>query len=143
MDRCRRLDYRIRGYRPPQSRWTADLTEETLCYHNFEWLATSRHALGGATHPWLERRIVKIPIAIADDPLYRDGMSYADWESTLLATIDGSDFTAVSLHDCYGDFWIAQYPRLLAALQARGVLRTFDAVADDTIVASAAPGTAA
>lgn len=138
LERCREVDYRIRGYRPPQSRLTRELTHERLCYHNFEWLATSRAKLGNLREPVLERRLVTIPIALDDYALYRGVMTYQDWEQQLLATVEASPFTAVSLHDCYGDFWLDHYPRLLDALQSRGTLRTFDEVADEAIVTNAA-----
>ena len=43
------IDYRIKGYRPAQSRITAELTDANLAFHNFEWLASSRYSLGD--HP--------------------------------------------------------------------------------------------
>jgi hypothetical protein len=137
------VDYRIRGYRPPQSKWTAELTEERLCFHNFEWLATSQYALGGCRAPVLDRRIVKIPIAMDDFALYRDRLPYPAWEAKVLEAVKRESFTAISLHDCYGDFWLAHYSRLLATLRSLGTLRTFDEVADIAIVSAASPRAAA
>src|SRR5262249_41953828 len=37
--KCRDLDYRIKGYRPPQSKITPELSDKNLLFHNFEWLA--------------------------------------------------------------------------------------------------------
>ena len=42
---CREIDYRIKGYRATQSKITAELTDENLCFHNFEWLASSAYSL--------------------------------------------------------------------------------------------------
>ena len=44
--RAATVDYRIKGYRPAQSRLTAELTDDNLAFHNFEWLASSRYSLG-------------------------------------------------------------------------------------------------
>ena len=50
-------------------RITAELTDENLCFHNFEWLASSAYSFGFA-EPRLQNRIVKIPIHFDDFPMY-------------------------------------------------------------------------
>lgn len=44
--RCRRLDYRLRGYRAPRSRITDEQTDPLLAWHNFEWFSGSVRSLG-------------------------------------------------------------------------------------------------
>ena len=46
LGRCRAVDYRLKGYRTPQSLITDELTDENLCFHNFEWLGSSTRSLG-------------------------------------------------------------------------------------------------
>jgi len=132
--RCRQIDYRLRGYRPPQSRITMGLHDRHLAYWNFEWLASSAHSLG-ASEPRLENGIVKIPVHIDDHALYR-GQPYGEWERSVLDLAERRDFAAISLHDCYASFWIDRYPALLAKLAGLGVSRTFDEVADGVLRAS-------
>ena len=43
---CRRVDYRVKGYRPTQSRLGRDTAESRLAYFNFEWLASSSRSFG-------------------------------------------------------------------------------------------------
>jgi peptidoglycan/xylan/chitin deacetylase (PgdA/CDA1 family) len=136
--RCRAVDYRIKGYRVPQSRMTPELTDENLCFHNFEWLASSAHGWG-FDEPRLEKRIVKIPIHFDDFPMHHDGMPWEEWERRALAAIEERDFTAFGLHDCYGDHWLPHYASFLQKLRARGTLRTMTEVADDVFLREAGP----
>ena len=55
-------------------------------------------------------------------------MPYEQWETRALAHVRDSEFLALSLHDCYGPTWIAQYPAFLGRLQAQGTLQTLDQV---------------
>src|SRR5438132_14160243 len=59
LQKCREIDYRVKGYRPPQSRITSELSDTRLAFHNFEWLASSAHSLQTSL-PELRNRIVKI-----------------------------------------------------------------------------------
>ena len=136
---CRRVDYRIRGYRPPQSRLTPDLGDERLCFHNFEWLASSARSLGHS-EPTMQRRLVKIPIQLDDYPMYHVALPYEVWEQRALATMELAPFVAFSLHDCYGAYWLPRYRRLLDAVRARGALWTLDEVANEVILRHAWPG---
>jgi hypothetical protein len=128
LPRCRKIDYRIKGYRPPQSRVTPELSDENLCHHNFEWLAVSEHYLQIAA-PEMRNRIVRIPIAMDDFDLHRT-LPYDRWEARLLEKVwRRQEFTAISLHDCYGDRWLPNYERLLEKLRPLGTFKTLDEVA--------------
>jgi len=143
LERCRDVDYRLRGYRPPRSRIGADLSDEQLCYYNFEWLASSSYSLGGRRRPELVDRLVRLPILFDDFPLYRRQLSWEQWSARALTAAGSGSFLALSLHDCYGDLWLHGYERLLEALLRCGSLRTLDEVANDCILAAAAPPPAA
>jgi hypothetical protein len=45
LPQCREVNLQIRGYRAPQSRVTAELTDYAPSYYNFEWLATGLRSL--------------------------------------------------------------------------------------------------
>ncbi|HEX5931811.1 MAG TPA: hypothetical protein VFY74_08710, partial [Methyloceanibacter sp.] len=76
---CRDVDLRVRGYRPPRSRITAELSDYNLTFWNFEWLASSVFSLGSEACR-IENGLVKIPIAIDDYPLVTRAVDYQDWE---------------------------------------------------------------
>jgi hypothetical protein len=137
LERLRQIDYRIKGYRAPRSLITPEISEERLCYHNFEWLASSAHSLG-IELPVMLNRLARIPIRFDDFDLYRpDGaMRYEEWEHRALSSLSETDFAAFSLHDCYADFWIAHYRDLLSQVRALGTLKTLDEVAGEVILAS-------
>ena len=125
--RCRTIDYRLKGYRVPKSRMTPELTPANLCYHNFEWLASSRRSLG-TSHPVLNDRVVYIPVHFDDWVLHRRRMHYREWEAQVIAGIAAADFVAFGLHDCYADHWLPFYERLLRKVRDLGVCSTLDAV---------------
>jgi hypothetical protein len=129
---CRTVDYRIKGYRVPGSRLTAELTDAQLCAHNFEWLASSAQSLA-FTDPAMTRGVVRIPIHFDDFPLHTGRMAYPEWEQRALETIRSRQFTAFGLHDCYADRWLASYPSFLAQLRSIAALKTADEVAFDVI----------
>lgn len=134
--RCRDVDYRIKGYRAPQSQLYADLTEKNLLYHNFEWLASSAYSFGFDT-PQLQNRIVKIPILFDDHTLYARTLNYAKWEQDALAKIAGHAFVAFGLHDCYAPFWLPHYRGFLAKIQGQGEFQTLNQVAANVFLANA------
>jgi hypothetical protein len=138
LPRCRDIDYRIKGYRPPQSRLTSELTDENLCFHNFEWLACSVTALE-IRQPAMHNRIVRIPILFDDYDLYRRAMNYEEWEAISFQKIENSDFVAFSLHDCYAPFWLSHYERFLERVQKSGELATLDDIAGQVTLANALP----
>lgn len=133
---CRGVDYRLKGYRPPQSRLTPGLADRHLSHHGFEWLASSAASLRRTT-PTLENGIVKIPILFDDYGMFRDGEPFERWRENALAAIDAHDFVAFGLHDCYADHWLPHYAELLAEVRARGRLRTLDEVAAEVALAHA------
>jgi hypothetical protein len=137
LQRCRELDYRLKGYRLPKSRLTAETTDERLAYHNFEWLAGSPRSVG-ADAPALRNRLVRLPVALDDYSLYTGALSYEDWEAGLLERVRREPYTAVGLHDCYAGWWLKAYPRLLERLAAAAELRTLDEVSADAIIHAAA-----
>ena len=134
--RCRNVDYRIKGYRPPQSKIAPELTIENLSYHNFEWLASSVHSIK-TNLPKLEKGIVNIPIMFDDYSMYKDKISYEEWESKAIETIEENDFVAFCLHDCYGNFWLPHYKNFLSKIQNKGKFKTFNQVADEMFLANA------
>ncbi len=129
---CRKVDYRIKGYRPPQSRITDELAGDRLPWHNFEWLASSfRFAV-----PRLENRLVKIPILLDDFPLHTGKLTYGAWHRRALDAIRTRDFVAVSLHDCYSAHWLPYYDQLLEDIKTLAHPRTKDEVAADLYIAA-------
>jgi hypothetical protein len=125
----------VRGFRPPQSRITAEWDDFNLVYRNFEWCGTSSRELGSL--PALRDHLVKIPIKLDDFPLFKAAMPFSEWERRLIAEIENSEFLAFGMHDCYADLWLPHYPALLEKIARLGEIRTFDAVADDAIFAGA------
>ena len=134
--RCRRVDYRLKGYRVPQSQMTQELTDANLSFHNFEWLASSAHGFG-FLEPRMENSVVKIPVLFDDFPLYKHGMSFAEWESRALQRIAENEFAAFGLHDCYGGFWLPHYRGFLEKLRSLGTLKTFNQVAAEVTLSQA------
>jgi hypothetical protein len=134
---CRDVDYRLKGYRIPQSRPTRELTDENLLFHNFEWLASSSSATGIPT-PELRAGIVRVPVHIDDFDLYTREASFGDWRRRLRETVAAHEVAVVSLHDCYAPLWLDRYAEVLADLQSVGELRTLDEVAADVVLAAAA-----
>jgi hypothetical protein len=136
LSRCRAVDYRLKGYRTPQSRITAELTDENLCFHNFEWLASSAHSFG-FDKPCLQNRIVKVPIHFDDFAMYREGLTYDAWEAKAIATIENNHFAAFGLHDCYGEFWLPRYAGFLEKIRGLGRLVTMNQVAEEVFLQNA------
>ena len=136
LNRCRELDFRVKGYRPPNSRITPELTDANLCFHNFEWLASGVRSLR-ASAPRMENRLVKIPILVDDFDLYR-GVPYEEWERRVLETLRRHEFGTVCLHDCYAQLWLPYYRDFLARIQELGRPRTLDEIAADVTFAQAA-----
>ena len=127
--RCRQVDYRIKGYRPPQSRMTWELSAKRLCRRNFEWLATSSSKLGGAKGPEVRAGLVYAPIFLDDFPLYKGTSAYLQWEADILDVVAGQRFAAIGLHDCYADRWLHSYRDLLRRLRQHAETASLDQVA--------------
>lgn len=128
--RCRTIDYRLKGYRPPQSVLTGELSDTNLCYHNFEWLGCWIPPQK-ARLPYLENRLVKIPMQLDDWPIYCEKVSYTDWEKAALNTVQENEFTAIGLHDCYAQYWIDHYESFLRKLGDLGELKTIESAANN------------
>jgi hypothetical protein len=133
LQRCRQVDYRIKGYRPPQSRITCDASDARLAYYNFEWMASSAWSLGFAL-PRLENAIVKIPIAFDDFDLFQKRITIDQWIKRALDTVRENEFTAFSVHDCYASCWLNRYEELLNALSGLGEFKTLDEVCAQTLL---------
>lgn len=133
---CRRVDYRLKGYRTPRSVLTAELSPDTLCYWNFEWLASSARSFGLAEPRW-EERVAKLPVHLDDFPLYRGAVEYDAWETRVVETIAAQSVTVIGLHDCYAPFWLPQYARFLDRVRQLGTLRTLDEVAAELLFRNA------
>ncbi len=136
LGRCREIDYRLKGYRPPQSKITGELTDENLLLHNFEWLASSVSSLG-VHRPELRHGLVKIPIAFDDWNLYRGSTTWQAWQQQALQTIERSEFVAFSMHDCYAQFWLPHYVSFLEKVAALGTFKTLNEVLNLTIMSHA------
>ena len=136
LPRCRDIDLRVRGYRPPKSQITRELTDENLTYHNFEWLASSSRSFG-YNDGILQNGIVKIPIHQDDHSLFAGRKDYAQWESELLERVRSSPLVGFSLHDCYAGRWLDRYPALLEKLSRLGKFATADEVSDRMYLAAA------
>jgi hypothetical protein len=133
--KCRQVDYRVKGYRPPRSKITPELKDENLCFHNFEWLASSAYSLG-MKFPEMRNRIVRIPILFDDFELHRSKMKYEQWEEKAVEMLRQNDFVAFCLHDCYAHYWLPHYREFLRKIMRFGTLKTLNQVADEVILES-------
>ena len=137
LQRCREVDYRIKGYRPPRSVITPELSDRHMLFHNFEWLASGPMSLGTPV-PRMREALVRLPIPFDDSPMYRAGMRYEEWERKALGFIAESEFAAIGLHDCYAPHWLPQYRGFLEKVANLGELKTLDEVAAEVTLESAA-----
>lgn len=137
LQRCREVDYRLKGYRPARSRISPELSDRNLLLHNFEWIASSPRSLGAAA-PVLRDALVRLPIAWDDFPMHDAGLPYPEWERIALDRVAGSDFTAIGLHDCYARHWLPHYRGFLDRVAEVAELRTLDDVAAEVTLRSAA-----
>ncbi len=133
--KCKDVDYRIKGYRPPQSKITSELTTANLAFNNFEWLASSAHSLN-IKKPILDSGIVKIPIMFDDYSMYKDKVSYQDWEDRAIRTVEENDFVAFCLHDCYAQYWLPHYKSFLNKISELGKFKTFNQVAEEEFLSN-------
>ena len=128
LQECRRVDLRVRGYRPAQSRITSELSDYNLTRFNFEWFACGARSLGH-TGCKLENGIAKIPIHLDDYPLFR-GKPYEQWENELLSHARANPVFSFGLHDCYAGRWLARYRDLLSKLADIKSFATADEICD-------------
>lgn len=132
---CRSVDYRIKGYRHYQPQITSEVSDNDLCYYNFEWVAIDEKTPGAK--PTLQNRVVKIPVFCDDYEMYQHNIPYETWENKVIERIKQSDFVALGLHDCYANYWLSHYSNFLEKISALGQLRTFDEVAYQVFWANA------
>jgi hypothetical protein len=139
--RCRQIDLRVRGYRPLRSRLTPALTDYSLSYYNFEWLASSTRGLSragrnigtpGTTGCRLQNGMVKIPILTDDRAMATGQMNYPEWRQRLLTKAADKTLLSFGLHDCYAGCWIDCYPELLETVSKHGRFVTADELCDMT-----------
>jgi hypothetical protein len=135
---CRSVDLRVKGYRPPKSRITPELTDYRLSLFNFEWFACSVRGLGQADCR-LQRGIVKIPIQV-DDYALSLGQAYEQWEAGLLDLAHTTAFLSFGLHDCYADKWLPRYEDLLDTLAGVGQFVTAEDICAELFLAGASAG---
>jgi len=133
--KCRQIDHRVKGYRPPQSKLTPELSDRNLCFYNFQWLASWADSLR-TTLPRMENRVVKIPILFDDYDMYKSKMKFEDWERKAIDMTKGNDFVAFCLHDCYGGYWLPHYQEFLEKIGGLGNFRTLDEVANKVTLGS-------
>ena len=136
LSRCRKVDYRIKGYRPPRSKITWELQDRNLCYHNFEWLASLSNSLKSKC-PKIENRIVKIPILFDDFDMHSKKIKYKEWEQLAIDMIKQNYFVAFCLHDCYSNYWLPHYEEFLEKIKNLGTFKTLDEVSAEIILGSA------
>jgi hypothetical protein len=136
LPRCREVDYRLKGYRLPQSLRTPETSDTNLAFHNFEWLASSSWWLK-LDSPVLQNRLVILPVTLDDFDIYRGLLTYDEWEGELLDHVERAPYTAVGLHDCYAHLWLPRYAELLEKLRSRARLRTLDEVSADILMSAA------
>jgi hypothetical protein len=127
LKRCREINLKVRGYRPPRSIITPELTDYRLSYHNFEWLLNAAGTMA-SPDPRLENGIVKIPVHLDDYPLASGALTFPEWRAAALRLADERSFVAIGLHDCYAGCWLGAYAELLEQLAQRGALWTCDDV---------------
>jgi hypothetical protein len=133
--RARAVDLQVRGYRPPRSILTAELSDYDLAYLNFDWLLNSAWSFG-FEEPRLDHGVAKIPIHLDDYDLFRGALDYDAWLARVRVLLRTRRFVAIGLHDCYGAAWLPRYGELLEELGAAGRLATADEVADELFRAS-------
>jgi hypothetical protein len=134
--RCRLVDRRVRGFRPPGSFRTPEWSDQNLVSRNFEWYATSPWRVG-SDRPVMQNRLVKIPLRFDDFSLYKNRVPFVDWEKWALGLIEQGDFVAFGLHDCYADFWLPHYGAFLEKIASLGSFKTLDDAANETLFANA------
>lgn len=135
LPRVRRVDLQVRGYRPPRSQLTAELTDHALSYWNFDWLLCSPNGLG-FRDVRLVNGLVKIPAHLDDFRMHTGDLDRDEWLRRMRTLLATEPFVGIGLHDCYAATWLDWYGDLLDELAATGELRTCDDIADATFLAS-------
>jgi hypothetical protein len=132
LDKCREIDYRLKGYRPCHSESNSGLNDMDLCYHNFEWIAEDNSTPSAL--PMLQNRLVKIPVAFHAHEIPQRGITYDYWESQVLASIEKNEFGAIGLCGSSASHWLPYYSRLLERLGALGSFVTLNDIANQVFL---------
>jgi len=136
LKRVREIDLRVKGYRPPQSIITQEVTAASLTYYNFEWLLSSSQSLRTLA-PLLHNGIVRIPVHLDDYPLYAQKLPLGAWINHVADLLSSPlPVVVIGLHDCYARSWMPEYPRLLEWLKSRGEVWTCDRIAEAAFLQS-------
>ncbi len=126
---CRRIDYRLPGYRPPRSRLTRWHADRHLAHHNYEYLVSSASSLG-FVEPIISGGLAKIPVLMDDHPLHTGARRFDAWWPELLTRVRSTPFVTFGLHDCYADRWLEHYGEMLDTLRGERTLRGLDDVSN-------------
>ncbi|MCP4108211.1 MAG: hypothetical protein GY749_22150 [Desulfobacteraceae bacterium] len=129
---CRRIDWRIKGYRHYQPETASGVSDLDLCYYNFEWIAINEETI--EAKPTFQNRVVKIPVSCDDSEMYKHNVSYETWEKTVIDRIRQSNFTAIGLHDSHAGYWLPYYSSFIKKISSFGQLKTFNQVADQVFM---------
>ena len=135
---CREVDYRIKGYRATQSKITAELTDENLCFHNFEWLAQLCVFAGVRVLPSWKIASLKFRSDLMISTSTKESWILKGGADQAITILKESDFVAFCLHDCYGSFWLPRYEDFLGQILQFGNLKTLNEVSNQVILAHSA-----
>jgi len=130
---CRRVDWRIKGYRHYQPKNNLEVRDADLCYFSFEWIAIDDKNI---ETPMLQNRVVKIPVFSNYYDRHKQNGPFETWENAVIERIKKSDFTAIGLHDSHADSWLPLYPDFLDKVGSLGQFKTFNEVADEVFFAN-------
>ena len=66
-------------------------------------------------------------------------MEFGDqnWEQRALKTIEENELVVFGLHDCYSQYWLPGYCKMLERICQWGTFKTLDQLAAETFLASA------
>ena len=120
LQRCREVDYRIKGYRPPRSADHRGAHRQRTCSSTTSSGWRARRGPSASRSPQMRAGLVRLPIALDDFPMYTGPVRYEEWEQpgarsrSQRATSPRSAFTTATRH------WLPRYRRFLEQLQEIG-----------------------
>ncbi len=127
----REVNWKVRGYRPPGSVITSELSSLNLARYNFEWLASSQHSFRFDTVR-IQGGVVKIPIHMDDHLLYTGLHSLDEWFDRVIHQAESRNIFTFSVHDCYAGHWLEAYDDLLGQLTSMARFVDCDQLAGET-----------